>query len=70
MLNLLLAEIDLTHTRIARDLLSRALTEERTIHKNRNRFGETEDEMHVMLDQDKCNMLRQARNDFEDLLAL
>ena len=65
-----LAEIDVAHTRIGRDLLRRALGQQRAGDEDGNAIGEAKDEVHVVFDQQHADLLRQRRHARQNVLAL
>src|SRR6476620_6548802 len=69
-LDMQLAEIDLPHARIVDDLTWAAFDEHAAIDQHGEGFRKTEDEVHVVLDQDQRHFAGERRNDIEDLLAL
>ena len=55
------AEIDLAHARVGRDLLRRALDQNLAPHHDDDARGEAEHDVHVVLDEQHGDVLRQAR---------
>src|SRR5689334_11308595 len=55
----LIAEIDLAHARVGRDLPGRSLGEDRSGGEHRDPLGEAEDEIHVVLDEEHAHLARQ-----------
>ena len=64
------SEINFAHTRIGRDLLRRSLHENRALHQDGNLLGKTEDQIHVVIDKQHGDLLRQSRDDVEDDMTL
>ena len=62
-----LAEIYLAHPLVAGDLVRRAFYQHRTADKHRNLFGELEDQVHVVLDEDDRDVSRKRGDDREQL---
>ena len=65
----LLAEIDFAHAFVGARFAGRALREHRACNQNRNLFGETEDDVHVVLDDQHRDVGIEARNHIEDEMA-
>src|SRR5688572_26196555 len=49
-LSMSLAQVDVVHALVARDLVRRALDQHRALHQHRDAVGEAEDQLHVVLD--------------------
>src|SRR5262245_37434938 len=64
------AEVDLAHALIGGDLLWRTLDQDAPAHHDDDAAGEAEDEVHVVLDEEDGDLLRQAGNGREQLGTL
>src|ERR1700722_8465656 len=65
-----LAEIDRFHPCVARHFVRRTLDQHRAIDQHRNPVGETEHQIHVVLDQQHRDVARQCRYRRQNVVAL
>src|SRR5262249_49183425 len=64
-----LAEIDRSDLLVIHDLVGSALREHGTLHQNGDLFGKTKDDVHVVLDDQHCNVGIECGDHVEDKVA-
>src|SRR5258706_8520820 len=61
-----LAQVDVAHAAIGRDLVGAALDQHLPLHEHGDATGEAEHEVHVVLDDEDRDIAGQRAEDFED----